>query len=125
MSMAAYLLNSRAAKAEVFAPAADRLISGDPRGETRNAYESSDNCKFFGEWSADKGAWRVSYSEWEYCHIIKGSIRLTHDDGNVIEANAGDDIVIEPGFEGVWENLTPVRKLYVIILEADDGGGAA
>ena len=28
----------------------------------------------------------------------------------------GGNLVIEPGFEGIWENLTPVRKLYVIDL---------
>lgn len=104
------------AEREDFAPAPDRLISGNPMGETRNAYESRDGQKYFGEWSCTAGAWRVSYSEWEYCRILEGTARLTGDDGSVVEVGAGGNLVIEPGFEGIWENLTPVRKLYVIDL---------
>jgi uncharacterized protein len=104
------------AQTEDFVPATDRVVSGSPRGETRNAYESADGRKYFGEWSCGEGAWRVSYSEWEYCRILEGQVRLTGDDGTVVEAGPKGNLVIEPGFEGIWENLTPVRKLYVIDL---------
>jgi uncharacterized protein len=104
------------AEREEFAPAPDRLVNGNPAGETRNAYESADGRKYFGEWSCSAGAWRVSYSEWEYCRILEGNVRLTNNDGSVVEAGPGGNLVIEPGFEGVWENLTPVRKLYVVDL---------
>ena len=104
------------AQAEDFAPAPDRVVRGSPRGETRNAYESADGRKYFGEWSCGEGAWRVSYTEWEYCRILEGQVRLTGDDGTVVEAGPDGNLVIEPGFEGIWENLTPVRKLYVIDL---------
>lgn len=104
------------AQAEDFAPAPDRVVRGSPRGETRNAYESADGRKYFGEWSCGEGAWRVSYTEWEYCRILEGHVRLTGDDGTVVEAGPDGNLVIEPGFEGIWENLTPVRKLYVIDL---------
>ena len=109
------------AEAEAFSPAPDRIVHGNPHGETRNAYESQDGRKYFGEWSCGKGAWRVSYSEWEYCRILEGHVRLTGDDGSVAEAGPDGNLVIEPGFEGVWENLTPVRKLYVIDLGPPEG----
>ena len=111
-------LQTETAETEAFAPTPDRLVSGHPKGETRNAYESADGRKYFGEWSCSKGAWRVSYSEWEYCRILEGNARLTGDDGSVVEIGPGGNLIIEPGFEGVWENLTPVRKLYVIDLGA-------
>ncbi|MBK8373644.1 MAG: cupin domain-containing protein [Sphingomonadales bacterium] len=114
--MTVHSFTTETAECEKFAPAPDRLVSGSPAGETRNAYESADGRKFFGEWSCAEGAWRVSYSEWEYCRILEGSTRLTRDDGSVVEVGPGGNLVIEPGFEGVWENLTPVRKLYVIDL---------
>jgi uncharacterized protein len=47
---------------------------------------------------------------------LDGQVRLTGDDGTVVEAGPDSNLVIEPGFEGIWENLTPVRKLYVIDL---------
>ncbi len=51
-------------------------------------------------------------------------IRLEHISKIYQDPKTGKDfkavddanLVIEPGFEGVWENLTPVRKLYVIDL---------
>lgn len=109
---------------EEFEPAPEKRVSGYPAGETRNAYESADGRKFFGEWSCSAGAWRVSYAEWEYCRILQGQVRLTGDDGSVVEAGPGGNLVIEPGFEGLWENLTAVRKLYVIDLGDMREGGS-
>ncbi|NJS14692.1 MAG: DUF861 domain-containing protein [Sphingopyxis sp.] len=103
---------------EAFAPVADRVLTGTPQGETRNGYESADGTRLVGEWSCCAGSWRVSYSEWEYCRILDGRVRLTADNGHVTEAGPGDNLVIEPGFEGVWENLEMVRKIYVIDLAA-------
>jgi uncharacterized protein len=102
-------------------PAPGSVLAGIPKGEVRNGYESADGSKLAGEWSCTEGVWRVSYSEWEYCYILEGHVRLTSDDGIVVEASAGGNLVIEPGFEGVWENLTPVKKLYVIDLVAEAG----
>ncbi len=121
--MPVYSLISETADREEFAPAPEKWVSGNPSGETRNAYESADGRKFFGEWSCSAGAWRVSYAEWEYCRILEGQVRLTGNDGSVVEAGPCGNLVIEPGFEGVWENLTAVRKLYVIDLgNAGEGG---
>lgn len=102
-------------------PAPDRVVVGAPKGEVRNGYESRDGNKLVGEWSCSTGAWRVSYSEWEYCYILEGHVRLTSDNGEVVEASAGGNLVIESGFEGIWENITPVKKLYVIDLAAKAG----
>ena len=51
-------------------------------------------------------------------------MRLTGDDGSVVEAGPGGNLVIEAGFEGVWENLTALRKLYVIDLGDMREGGS-
>jgi uncharacterized protein len=120
--MPVYSFNRESVPAEDSSPAPDRVVRGAPNGEARNGYASADGNRLAGEWSCSEGAWRVSYSEWEYCYILEGQVRLTGDDGTVIEANAGDNLVIEPGFEGVWENITPVKKLYVIDLAAVAGG---
>jgi uncharacterized protein len=103
---------------EAFAPDADRVLHGTPQGKVHNGYESPDGNRLAGEWSCGAGAWRVSYSEWEYCRILEGRVRLTDDNGSIIEAGPGDNLVIEPGYAGVWENLEPVRKIYVVDLAA-------
>ena len=46
------------------------------------------------------GRRRISYDEWEYCHILKGNSVLHGADGSRLEVNAGDSFVLRPGFVG-------------------------
>ncbi len=97
-----------------FAPIAeDRLIEGAPMTETIIDYQDGDHT-YVGEWRAGIGAWRVSYDEWEFCHMLEGACELVSDDGDARTFNAGDSFVIEPGFKGVWRVLAPMRKKFVI-----------
>lgn len=93
--------------------AADRLIEGAPIETTKLDYQLDDNT-YIGEWSASVGAWRVTYDEWEYCHLLEGACELVPDDGEAQRFQAGDSFVIEPGFVGVWRVLAPMRKRFVI-----------
>jgi len=93
--------------------AADRLVDGAPVTETRLDYESG-NATYVGEWSAGVGAWRVSYDEWEFCHMLEGVCELTPDGGEPQRFRAGDSFVIEPGFVGVWRVIAPMRKRFVV-----------
>lgn len=96
--------------------AADRLIEGAPIAETRVDYERDERI-YAGEWSADVGAWRVAYDEWEFCHVLEGACELVPDDGAPRLYRAGDSFVIEPGFAGVWRVTAPMRKRFVILLK--------
>lgn len=91
---------------------ADRLIEGAPMSETWLDYEREGT--YAGEWSADVGAWRVKYDEWEFCHVLEGACELIPDDGAARRFAAGDSFVIEPGFVGVWRVLAPMRKRFVV-----------
>jgi uncharacterized cupin superfamily protein len=91
---------------------ADRLVEGAPMTETRLDYEREGT--YVGEWSADVGAWRVKYDEWEFCHLLEGACELVPDGGAAQRFQAGDSFVIEPGFAGVWRVLAPMRKRFVI-----------
>ena len=98
------------------APAPDRLLSGDPRFTTWNAYESADGKRFAGTWRCTPGAWRIVYDEWEYCEVIEGVGVITHDDGRRWTLKAGDRFVLEPGFTGSWEVVETMVKRYVVVL---------
>lgn len=100
--------------AQTGAPAPDRLIRGNPRFTSWDLIER--DGLYAGIWESTPGAWRVVYDEWEYCHILSGHSVLTHDDGTRHALRAGDSIVIEPGFRGVWEVIETTRKDYVIRL---------
>jgi uncharacterized protein len=95
-------------------PPPERVIGAAPHFETQNFYTSGDGKKYSGIWSASVGKWAVSFTEWEYCHIMSGSAVITDEHGDKRTIKTGDSFVIEPGFAGTWDVLEPIRKLYVI-----------
>lgn len=108
---------SAATPAETGAPDPARLLSGAPRFSTENHYTDPTGQFFSGVWSAGVGAWRVVYAahEEEFCQLLEGEVLLTDAAGRQTRLQAGEAFVVPGGFEGVWENLTPVKKLYAIM----------
>ncbi|MFN3845312.1 MAG: cupin domain-containing protein [Paracoccaceae bacterium] len=98
--------------AEAERPDPAKVVSGDPVHKTWNI-EDADGL-YCGLWQSTPGAWRVSYTEWEYVHILEGHSVLTGDDGSVTHLRAGDSYIIRPGFSGVWAVLETTLKEYVI-----------
>ena len=97
---------------EVSRPAPERVVSGDPVHTTWNC-EDRDGL-YCGLWQATPGSWRVSYSEWEYVHILEG-VSVLHEDGHPpVTLRAGDSYIIRPGFAGMWEVVETTLKDYVI-----------
>jgi len=99
---------------EIGAPPPERVIAGASTNRTWNAYETPDGQFFSGIWEADPGAWRIEYTEAEFCHILEGESRLTDAEGAVTVVRAGDAFIIPPGFTGTWEVVTRTRKHYAI-----------
>lgn len=100
---------------EAGSPAPDRVIAGDPQFRTWNVEEAPGGV-YCGVWEATPGKWRISYDEWEYCHILSGVSVLTEEGGKARTVRAGDAFVLRPGFRGTWEVLETTRKEYVIRL---------
>jgi uncharacterized cupin superfamily protein len=114
--MAKFLkIDAGAAEPELGAPAADRVISGDPQFRTWNA-EEGEGGLYAGIWEATPGKWRIEYDEWEFCHILSGVSVVTEDGGAEHILRAGDAFVLRPGFKGSWQVLETTRKEYVIRL---------
>jgi uncharacterized cupin superfamily protein len=99
---------------EYDAPAADRLISGDPKFTTWNLEEK--DGLYCGIWQSTPGKWRMSYDEWEYCRILSGVSIVTEDGGAPMSVTAGDSFILRPGFSGTWEVVETTTKDYVIRL---------
>ena len=108
-----YLAIAAAGDAEEDAPAADRIISGAPRSKTWNVEDTGDGL-YCGIWESTPGKWRISYDEWEFCHILSGVSVITEDGGEARTVKAGDAFVLRPGFKGTWEVVETTRKEYVI-----------
>jgi uncharacterized cupin superfamily protein len=109
--------------------AADRLIAGQPTQAVANAYSDPGEAFHCGVWEGDAGAWRVRYTEHEFCHMLAGRVRIVGDDGSETIVAAGDSFVIPAGFSGIWDVLEPARKLYAVYEPTSehsiDGGDAA
>lgn len=112
--MSTYLkFEKAAAEPETGAPAADRIISGNPQFTTWNIEEAPGGL-YAGLWQATPGKWRIAYDEWEYFHILSGHSIVTEDGGEAISLEAGDRLILRPGFKGTWEVIETTLKDYVI-----------
>ena len=101
------------AKVERYPTETDRLVQGMP--EQNNTLHFAVDEKFFaGEWGAEVGCWKISYTQNEYFHILSGKSILRDIDGNELTVVTGDKIFIPAGFEGEWEVVEPTQKIYVI-----------
>lgn len=97
-------------------PAApDRLVSGSAASTAWNAFSDPTDRFHVGHWSSEPGVRRVRYDETELCLILEGRVRLTGPDGSA-EFGPGQAFVIAGGFEGTWESIGRVSKLYAILL---------
>jgi uncharacterized protein len=101
-------------QAESSAPAPDRLLAGNPVQEISNGYAEGSGQFFAGRWSSTPGAWRVRYTEHEFCHMLAGRVRIVSDNGTATEFVAGQSFVVPAGFAGTWEVIEAATKLYAI-----------
>lgn len=97
------------------APAADRLISGEPRFRTWEI-EAQPGGLYAGVWEGTPGKWRIEYTEWEYYRVLSGVSIVTEDGSAPRRLNAGDSMIIRPGFRGTFEVVETTRKEFVVRL---------
>lgn len=90
------------------------VLEGKPQTVTRNFFTDQTEQFFSGIWESTRGKWRVSYSENEFVHMLEGEAILTADGGPAERVKAGDSFVVPAGFQGTWESVTDVKKLYAI-----------
>jgi uncharacterized cupin superfamily protein len=91
-----------------------RVLAGKPEHRVWNAFSSPDGCFHSGRWSSTPGLWRVRYTEYEFCHLLSGAVRLTADTGAEWTFRAGDIFLINKGFSRTWETMQHCVKLYAV-----------
>ena len=100
--------------AESTAPAADRLISGEPAQTIANYFSDPTQQFHAGTWSSTAGKWRIRYTESEFCCLTRGRVVLENSAGERWEFGPGMGFVVPAGFEGTWEVVEPCTKFYAI-----------
>lgn len=78
-------------------------------------FENAEKRAIAGIWQAGPHKERCKCDYDELCHILEGEVRLTDADGQARVFGAGDSFVVASGFDGTWENLTDVRKVFFIL----------
>ncbi|UDM15839.1 cupin domain-containing protein [Vogesella sp. XCS3] len=102
---------------DTFAAPLERRLSGECEQSVELHYSDPTGQFHAGLWSGGVGAWRVKYTECEFCTLLEGHVRLLGDDGSVADIRAGQHFVIPAGFEGVWEVLEPAKKTFAVFEE--------
>lgn len=78
-------------------------------------FENSEKGAIAGIWEAGPHKERCKCDYDELCHILEGDVRLTDAAGTSRTFGAGDSFVVAAGFDGTWENLSDVRKVFFIL----------
>jgi uncharacterized protein len=105
---------SKPLPSEATAPAPERLVQGDPRQSITNYFSDSTQQFHSGIWSSTRGAWRIQYTESEFCCLTRGRVALHNVQGQRWEFGPGAAFVIPSGFQGTWEVLEDCTKFYAI-----------
>jgi uncharacterized protein len=106
-----------APKGEKGKPDPARLLSGKRLTETWNHFEGENGRLFCGIWRSTPGKVKVSYDEWEFCHIISGEVELKKEGSRKgWRFKKGDAFIVPAGFKGTWETVKTLQKHYVILM---------
>jgi len=81
-----------------------------PRFTTWNVEAREGDTLFAGLWEVTPGAWRIVYTEWEFCHILSGVSVILAKDGGTRRVSTGESFVLRPDFTGVWRMIETTRK---------------
>lgn len=98
-------------------PRPERLVNGNPKRTTWNHYSNDSGEVFSGVWACEAGSWRIEMgaAEDEFFFVTQGRCRLHDEVGHVVEACAGQSLVIPAGFKGIFEVVEPMQKHYMIV----------
>ena len=112
MSKLKFFRPSTAGIPEFAAPAPDRVLEGNPQFSTWPLSEIGGVST--GIWGATPGSHRVERdgSLLEQFYLLEGEMELIEDGLPAQRFTAGDLVVIEPNFRGIWKTITPVKKVY-------------
>ncbi|QRM57913.1 DUF861 domain-containing protein (plasmid) [Sinorhizobium sp. BG8] len=101
---------------------AKETITSDPavvdqpyRARSWRHFANAEKGAIAGIWEAEPHLERVTCEYDELCHILEGNVRLTDTAGVAQVFGPGESFVVAAGFKGIWENLTPVRKVFFIL----------
>lgn len=99
-------------------PRPERLVRGNPLRETWNLIAETlpAGQVFCGVWRCEPGRWRIVMgpTERELFTVLEGRCRVHDAQGGFEEAGPCEGLYIPPGFDGEFEVLEQLTKIYMI-----------
>ncbi|MBD9527302.1 MULTISPECIES: cupin domain-containing protein [Paracoccus] len=93
---------------------AEAVLSGE--AIEKGALHLTEGKVTIGTWECTPYAEILAYPNMtEYTTVLSGRVAITDADGTVQEFGPGDNYVLKSGFEGRFEVLETLRKIYVLI----------
>jgi uncharacterized cupin superfamily protein len=103
-----------AVDAEDYFVAPEKLVEGNPKQTVWIEYQDASTQFCAGLWASEPGAWRIRYTEEEYCRILEGRSEITDEAGHAVTVGPGDEFTIPAGFVATWRVLERTLKRFVI-----------
>jgi len=94
--------------------AKEKLVSGSDKTTLWNAFSDTTGQFHVGHWASGTCKLKVSYTENELCVLLQGQAILADNNGNEKKYGPNEPFVIAAGFEGTWESVGDVVKIYAI-----------
>ena len=115
MSLLNGISTRKLGEAAISRPDAAIVIKGDPEFRTWSCFEDK---VYSGVWEATPGEHQVARDSrtLEQFYILEGEIEL-HEEGSESPQRfvAGDLVVIQPNFRGVWRTISTGKKGYFTV----------
>lgn len=92
----------------------ENLVSPPYKSTTWDLFHGSAEGSSSGIWEAGTCEEKFTEETDEFCFLLEGEVRLTDQSGQSRTFKAGDSFLVPKSFTGTWENLTEVRKIYVL-----------
>ena len=95
---------------------AQAVLSGQANEMGELLHSTGDEALSIGVWECTPYSEILKYPghTTEYCHVLKGKVALSNPDGTVEVFEQGDSYIVPAGYEGKFEVLETLRKIYVI-----------
>jgi uncharacterized cupin superfamily protein len=85
----------------------ENIVEGSPTATTNNQYTDPTDRFSSGVWASTPGVWSFEQKDFEeFCYLIEGVVKLTHENGESNTFKAGDAFVIPVGMMTQFSLLT-------------------
>ena len=89
-------------------------LAGASHSTGRLVHKGPNNQPESGIWVCTPGRWRLTIPRDEFCHFVAGRATYRHDNGEVVEVEAGTAVTFLAGWSGECTVHETMRNIYML-----------